>query len=83
MSVDMLINTWKEFRKGLIAEVEQIPEDQFSFRATPDTRSIAEVIQHIVETQKILVGEACRPDASLRRQPFPDYLKEYAAAVVT
>ena len=83
MSVDMLINTWKEFRKGLIAEVEQIPEDQFSFRATPDTRSIAEVIQHIVETQKILVGEACRPDASLRRQPFPEYVKEYAPEVAS
>jgi hypothetical protein len=54
MSVDMLINTWKEFRKGLIAEVEQIPEDQFSFRATPDTRSIAEVIQHIVELRRYL-----------------------------
>ena len=39
MSVDMLMKTWKEFRKGLIAEVEQIPEDKFRFRATPETRN--------------------------------------------
>lgn len=81
MSVDMLIKTWKEFRNGLIAEVEQIPDDQFSFRATPETRSVGELLQHIVETQKILVGEASRPDASLRRQTFPEHLNEYAPEV--
>ena len=81
MSVDIMIQTWKEFRKGLIAEVEQIPEDQFSFRATPETRSIVELLQHIVETQKVLVGEASRPNASLRRQSFADHLNEYASEV--
>lgn len=81
MSVDMLITAWKEFRNGLIAEVVQIPEDKFSFRATPETRTIAELIQHVVETQKILIGEASREDASLRRQSFPDHLNEYAPEV--
>lgn len=81
MSVDMLVNTWKEFRKGLIAEVEQIPEDKFSFRATPETRTIAEILQHIVEVQKMLVGEIARPDASLRRQSFADHVQEYAPEV--
>ena len=81
MSVDMLVNTWKEFRKGLIAEVEQIPEDKFTFRATPETRSIAELLQHIVEVQKMLIGEASRADANLSRQPFADHLKEYAGDV--
>lgn len=81
MSVDMLVNTWKEFRKGLIAEVIQIPEDQFSFRATPEMRSVAELLQHIVEIQKTLVGEACRADANMGRQSFADHLKEYASDV--
>lgn len=82
MSIDLLINTWKEFRKGLSAEAEQIPEEQYCFRATPETRSVAEILQHIVETQKILIGEACREgDASLRRQPFPAHLQEYAPEV--
>lgn len=78
MSVDMMVNTWKEFRKGLIAEVEQIPEDKFSFRATPETRSIAELLQHVVEVQKMLIGEASRADANLRRQSFAAHLQEYA-----
>ena len=83
MSVDMLINTWKEFRKGLIAEVEQIPEDKFDFRATPETRTVAELLQHIVEAQKMLVGEAGQAEANLRRQTFADHLKEYAPEVST
>jgi uncharacterized damage-inducible protein DinB len=83
MSVDMLINTWKEFRKGLIAEVEQIPEDKFDFRATPETRTVAELLQHIVEVQKMLIGEAGQAEANLRRQLFADHLKEYAPEVST
>lgn len=81
MSVDMLVNTWKEFRKGLIAEVEQIPEDKFDFRATPETRTIAELLQHIVEIQKMLTGETGRADGNLRRQSFADHVNEYAPEV--
>lgn len=81
MSADMLVNAWKEYRKGLIAEVEQIPEDKFDFRATPEMRSIAEILQHIVEVQKMLIGEAARPDGNMRRQSFADHVKEYAPEV--
>ncbi|MEK6281492.1 MAG: DinB family protein [Acidobacteriota bacterium] len=78
MSIDRLVETWKEVRGGLIDEVSQIPPEQFSFRATPDTRSVAELLQHVAETQKFLVGESCRPDPNLMRQSFQDHIKEYA-----
>ncbi|HEX2271270.1 MAG TPA: DinB family protein [Pyrinomonadaceae bacterium] len=81
MSAETIIGMWKDVRNGLIAEVEKIPEDQFSFRATPETRSIAEVLHHIIEVQKILVGETCREDSNIRRQSFADHTKEYASGV--
>ena len=81
MSIDRLIETWKEVRKGLVEEVSQIPEDQFSFRATPDTRSVSELLQHIIETQKVLVGESARPETNLMRQALPDHAREYAPEV--
>jgi uncharacterized damage-inducible protein DinB len=81
MSAEMIIPLWKDVRAGLIEEVERIPEDQFSFRATPDTRSITELLQHIISTQKIIVGEACRPDTNLMRQSFAAHAKEYAPGV--
>ena len=81
MSAQTIIALWKDTRDGLINEVEKIPEDQFSFRATPETRSIAELLQHIVEAQKILVGETCRPESNLLRQSFPAHTAEYAPDV--
>lgn len=81
MSIETIIALWKDSRAGLIHEVENIPEDQFSFRATPETRSISELLQHIISAQKILVGEACRPDTNLMRQSFAAHTKEYAPGV--
>jgi uncharacterized damage-inducible protein DinB len=81
MSAKTIIGLWKDARGGLIEEVEKIPEDQFSFRATPETRSIAELLQHITSSQKMLVSEACRPDANLMRQSFAAHAEEYGRGV--
>jgi uncharacterized damage-inducible protein DinB len=81
MPIDGLVKTWKEVRSGLIQEVSQIPPDQFSFRATPETRSVAELLQHVIETQKTLVGEAVRSDTNLMRQGLSDHAKEHAPEV--
>jgi uncharacterized damage-inducible protein DinB len=81
MSAEALIALWKETRAGLISEVELIPEDQFAFKATPATRSVCELLQHVIQSQKFLVGEVCRPDTNLMRQSFAAHLKEYAVGV--
>jgi uncharacterized damage-inducible protein DinB len=81
MSAETIIGLWKDAREGLIQEVEKIPEDQFSFRATPETRSIAEILQHLIQAQKILVGEACREETNLTRQSMVAHAQEYAPGV--
>lgn len=81
MSIDRLVQSWSEVRTGLINEASQIPEEKFSFRATPETRSVAELLQHVVQTQKLLVGEACRENTDLMRQSFADHINEYAPDV--
>ena len=81
MSAQSSMKSWKDVRNGLIEEVEKIPDDQMEFRATPDTRSVAELLQHIVETQKILVGETCREESNLTRQSFVAHAQEYAPGV--
>jgi uncharacterized damage-inducible protein DinB len=81
MSAENLIGMWKDTRSGLILEAERIPEEQFSFRATPETRSVAELLQHIIEAQTFLVGETCRENSNLMRQSFPEHIKEYAPGV--
>ena len=81
MSIEGIIGSWKEVRSGVIDEAEQIPADKFSFQATPDMRSVAQLLQHIVQAQKMLVGEACRSDSNLMRQSFTDQIKHYAPGV--
>src|SRR5262249_9185169 len=81
MAVEHVIENWKEVRSGLIDEASQIPADQFSFQAAPGTRSVRQILQHLVESQRFLVGEACQPDTNLVRRSFADQIKHYAPGV--
>src|SRR5512132_2353031 len=81
MSVQNIIEGWREVRNGLIDKAKQIPADQFSFQPAPDSRSVRELLQHMVESQKFLVGEACRPDTNLMRQSFAENVKQHAPGV--
>lgn len=81
MSVDAIIGGWREVRAGLIDEASQIPADKFSFKAADGMRSVAELLQHLVESQKFLVGEACRPDTNLLRKSFAENIRDYAPDV--
>lgn len=81
MSVENLIASWREVRAGLIDEAAQIPAEQYSFQAAEGMRSVGQLLQHVVESQKMLVGEACRPDTNLLRGSFADQIKQYAPGV--
>jgi len=81
MSVENIIASWREVRAGLIDEAAQIPADQFSFRAAEGMRSVAELLQHVVESQKTLIGEVCRPDTNLLRASFAEQINNYAPNV--
>ena len=71
MSLNHIINRWTEVRSGFIDELAQIPADQFDFRPTPDVRSVAEIVRHIIEAQKFMAGEVCRPDTNFKRHADP------------
>lgn len=81
MSIENIIESWKEVRNGLIEEANQIPADEFSFQPAQESRSVCQLLQHLVESQKFLVGEACRPDTNLMRQSFAENIKQYAPGV--
>ena len=80
MSVETLLGLWKNARSGFITEVERVPEDKFTFRPTAETRTVAELVQHVIGSQKFFVGEVCRPDTNLMRRPFGEHVKAYGEA---
>lgn len=44
---------FRTVRKNTIITAQEIPEEQYGFRATPDTRSVAETLIHIAVTPKL------------------------------
>ena len=69
---------WYEARRGLIQEVSNIPATRFSFRATLETRSVTELLQHILEVSIMTVEELVREDTNLHRAPYAELLHHYA-----
>lgn len=81
MSVETVLGLWKNARSGFVTEVERIPEDKFTYRPTDETRTVAELIQHVIGAQRFFVGETCRPDTNLMRRPFSEHTKAYGKGV--
>src|SRR5437660_112299 len=81
MAIEHVVEGWREVRSGLIDEANQIPADQFSFRAAPNSRSVKELLQHLIEVQKFLSGEITRTETNLMRGSFVEQLKNYAPEV--
>jgi len=79
-TVEEICEQWQDVRNGLIKEIELIPEEQFEFRAAPETRSVREVVHHIIESERVLVGEICRDNTNFKRG-FPAMIAEFAGDV--
>ena len=71
------IEAWQDARRGLISEAENIPASGYAFRPTPETRSVAELLRHILEVSLMMTGELTRPDTDLQRAPWPELLALY------
>lgn len=72
------LQAWTYARDGVIAEMENIPDHEFSFKPAPHSRTVAELAQHIAESALMAAGELARPDGNFQRQPYPDFIREYA-----
>jgi uncharacterized damage-inducible protein DinB len=72
------LEAWQGVRQGLIAEVRNIPAKRFDFRPTPQSRSVTELVQHILEVAMMMTGELTRADTDFHRTPWPKLLGLYA-----
>src|SRR5688500_19711475 len=66
-------------RAGLKAKFAQIPSDRFGFQPTPESRSVAGIIRHVVGAQEFSTGELCRPDTDFNRVPIRELVERHAA----
>lgn len=75
------LEAWAWVREGVIAEAESIPPGQFTWRPAPASRTVTDLIRHIVESGLMPAGELTRPDGDFQRLPHPELLAEYASHV--
>ncbi len=71
------IDAWGDARQGVIAEARTIPSSAFGYRPTPEARSVAELVTHIIDTGRMWSNELTRPTADFTRKSFPAFIKHY------
>ena len=76
------IEAWEGTRDGVIAETENIPPKQFDFRPAEDSRSVSQLVLHIMEVSLMMAGELSREDTNLHRAPWPKLLAMYSKPIV-
>lgn len=70
---------WRYIRGGLVAELDNIPEDKFEFRPSPEVRSVLELGQHVLEGSMMMVGELLRESPDFQRKSHSEIMEPYAA----
>src|SRR5262249_3556618 len=75
------LESWEFTRQGAIEELQNIPEQKFSFRPTEQSRTVIELAQHIAETGMMMAGGLTKPDGDSRRKSYEGFRHEYAKGV--
>ncbi len=75
--IDEALEAWADARHGVIAELRSVPAGQVDFRPDPGARSVAELVQHIVDTALMWSGELANPAGDFTRMSFPAFVKIY------
>ena len=71
------LDAWGDVREGLVEEVSLFAEEELDFRPADGSRSVRELIWHVVETARMWCGELPREDGDFTRQGFPAFVEEY------
>ncbi len=79
--LDEALEAWAYTRRGVIAEVRNLPASRFDVRPAEGGRTAAELVRHIIESGLMMAGELTRPDGDFTRQAYPKFIAEYAGGV--
>lgn len=75
------LEAWEFTREGVIDELQSLPEKDLGFRPGEKSRSVIELVQHIVESGALMAGELARPDGDFQRKSYEGFLHEYARGI--
>src|SRR6185369_11166709 len=79
--VEEAVRNWENFRNGVIAEIENSPEEQLDYRPGEGARTLREVALHIAYFSVGMVNEILRPDGSILNVFKPEVQAEIKAGL--
>jgi uncharacterized damage-inducible protein DinB len=75
------LEAWAYTRAGFADELRQIPDADLGFQPTPQSRTVAELAQHVIASGLMMAGELSRADGDFQRKSYEGFLHEYARGV--
>ncbi len=74
------LDAWGYVRDGVIAEIENVADDDNDRTPAEGARSIADLARHILASGRLMAGELGRPDGDFTRLSYPELMAEHTAA---
>ena len=65
-------------RQGTIAEANNIPDDRWDYRPHPKSRTVSELVKHMLESAAMLAGEAADRDGDFQRRQPQEHMRAHA-----
>lgn len=79
--LDEALEAWEDVRRGTLEEANVLPDDRWDFRPHPESRSVGQLVRHILESALMMVGELTREGGDFTRQSYRAHLAEHAASL--
>lgn len=81
--LDETLEAWDFARQGVVDELRNLPEKELGFRPREESRTVAELAQHVIESGLMMAGELSRPDGDFGRKSYEGLLREYGKGVAS
>jgi uncharacterized damage-inducible protein DinB len=75
--LDEALQAWAWAREGVLAELRNLPDAALDFKPSAASRTVRELVQHVLESGRMMAGELSRPDGDFRRQSYEAFAAEY------
>jgi uncharacterized damage-inducible protein DinB len=77
------LEAWEFARQGVTAELRNFSEKDIDFRPREESRTVGELVRHIIESGNMMAGELARSDGDFRRKSYEGLLVEYGRGVAS
>ena len=79
--IEEALEAWDFARSGVVDEIASLRERDVAFRPAEGSRSVAELVLHILESGALMAGELARKDGSFRRKSYEALLREHGRGI--